>query len=262
MNPFARQNRQRAKRLREPRAQAAAPEELRAHVDCGGRKVEVLVRRQPRAKRIILRLPQGEARAVVSVPPGVALAEGLAFAKCRAAWIARHLGRRGEAVPFAHGAVIPFRGEEHMIVHVPGRRGAVWREEAAGVRRLCVTGAEEHLPRRLTDWLKQQARQELLKSCRKYAAAMGTRFSRLSVRDQKSRWGSCSSKGALSFSWRVILAPDFVLDYLAAHEVAHLLEMNHSPRFWRLVAAHCPHWREAEAWLKEHGARLHLIGAA
>ncbi len=262
MNSSFRQDRRRARRAQEPRTRAPEREELLAEVDCGGRMVEVMVRRQPRAKRIVLRLPQGCPRAVVSVPPGVALSEGLAFARSRADWIARRLDERGEVVPFAHGMRIPYRGEEHVIMHVPGRRGTVWREEVAGVRRLCVAGDEAHLPRRLTDWLKRQARRELLKSCRKYAAAMGTRFSRLSVRDQKSRWGSCSSKGSLSFSWRVILAPDFVLDYLAAHEVAHLEEMNHSPRFWRLVDAHCPHWKEAERWLKKHGAGLHLIGAS
>ena len=252
-----------ARQARVPCMRRNVPENtLRAVIDCGGRAVEVVARWQPRAKRLVLRLPQGEMRAVVSVPPGVALEEGIAFAEARRAWIAEHLARRGQAVPLAHGAEIPFRGVPHLIVHVPGRRGAVWQEERAGVRRLCVGGAEEHLPRRLVDWLKKQARQELLRSCRKYATAMGVRFSRLSVRDQKSRWGSCSSNGTLSFSWRVILAPDFVLDYLAAHEVAHLLEMNHSPRFWRLVDAHCPHWKEAERWLKEHGARLHLVGAA
>ncbi len=263
MRPFFGKGRNRARTTNMPRARAAAPrKELSTVIDCDGRAVEVIARRQPRAKRLILRLPQGEMRAVVSVPPGVALEEGIAFARRRRDWIAKHLAQRGRAVTFAHGVEIPFRGVPHLVLHVPGRRGTVWREEQAGVRRLCVAGAEEHLPRRLADWLKQQARQELLKSCRKYAAAMGARFGRLSVRDQKSRWGSCSSNGTLSFSWRIILAPDFVLDYLAAHEVAHLLEMNHSPRFWRLVDAHCPHWKEAERWLKEHGAGLHLIGAA
>jgi len=248
--------------IRQPRQSGRPGQVLEAVLDCDGRPVPVLVRVQPRAKRIILRLPPGEGRAVVSVPPGVALTEGLAFAESRRGWIARHLGRRGEAVPFAHGQVIPFKGEEHLIVHVPGRRGTVWREEVAGARRLCVAGAEEHLPRRLTDWLKQQARAELLRACRHYAAAMDVRFARLTVRDQKSRWGSCSRQGALNFSWRVILAPPLVLDYLAAHEVAHLQEMNHSPRFWRLVAAHCAHWQEAERWLKAHGARLHRYGGA
>ncbi len=241
---------------------APPAEELREVLDCAGRAVEVVVRRSARARRIILRLPPGEGRAVVIVPPGVALDEGLAFARSRKDWIAEKLAARGAVVAFRHGVHIPFRGEEHLIVHVPGARGrgSVWREEVAGARRLCVAGAEEHLPRRLTDWLKEQARRELLRACRHYAQAMEVRFSRLMVRDQKSRWGSSSTSGTLSFSWRVILAPPMVLDYLAAHEVAHLREMNHSPRFWRLVAAHCPHWRKAEAWLDKHGARLHQYG--
>lgn len=234
--------------------------QLTAELDCEGRIVPVLVRRNARARRITLRLPPGEFCAVVTVPVGTTLAEGLAFAESRKDWIARHLNSRGTPRPFRHGEIIPYRGEDHLIVHVPGR-GAVWREEVAGMKRLCVAGSEEHLPRRLADWLKKQARAALLSSCRHYARAMNTRFTRLSVRDQKSRWGSCSSRGALNFSWRVILAPDFVLDYLAAHEVAHLLEMNHSPRFWRLVAQHCPHWQEAEKWLKKHGGALHLVGA-
>ncbi len=254
----------RLRNIRQPRQrqQDEKARVLEAVLDCDGQQVPLLVREHGRAKRIILRLPPGEGRAVVSVPPGVALADGLAFAESRREWIARHLERRGAAVPFAHGQVIPYRGEEHLVVHVPGQRGTVWREEVGGARRLCVAGAEEHLPRRLTDWLKKQARQELLRSCRHYAQVMEVRFSRLSVRDQKSRWGSCSSRGALNFSWRVILAPPMVLDYLAAHEVAHLREMNHSQRFWRLVAAHCAHWKEAEEWLKRHGAALHRYGGA
>ncbi len=241
-------------------AHDAGVSELAAEIDCEGLVVPVLVRHHARARRITLRLPPGELRAMVSVPRGTTLLDGLTFAQSRKDWIAKHLKSRGTPVPFRHGQFIPFRGEDHLIVHVPGR-GAVWHEEVAGVRRLCVGGNERHLPRRLTDWLKKQARAALLSSCRQYARAMNVRFTRLSVRDQKSRWGSCSSRGALNFSWRVILAPDFVLDYLTAHEVAHLVEMNHSPRFWRLVAQHCPHWQKAEKWLKKHGGALHLIGA-
>ncbi len=232
-----------------------------AVLDCDGVQVRLTVRRQPRAKRIVLRMVPGRTAAVVSVPPGVALEEGVAFAESRKEWIVERVTRTGLPVPFAHGGKVPFRGREHLVVHVPGRRGTVWREEVAGTARLCVAGAEEHMARRLREWMTRQARAALLKACRQYAAAMGARFARLSVRDQTSRWGSCSSRGTLSFSWRLIMAPDFVLDYIAAHEVAHLREMNHSPRFWRLVAQHCPHWREAEQWLNDHGRSLHRYGA-
>ena len=116
------------------------------------------------------------------------------------------------------------------------------------------------MPRRLTDWLKAQAAHELDMASHKYATAMAARFKRITVRDQKSRWGSCSSDGVLSYSWRLILAPSMVLDYVAAHEVAHLREMNHGSGFWRLVLKHCPVARDARHWLKLHGAQLHSLG--
>jgi predicted metal-dependent hydrolase len=120
-----------------------------------------------------------------------------------------------------------------------------------------VPGGEDHWQRRLTDWLKQEAEKDLRPASQAYAEKMQTRFNKLTVRDQKSRWGSCTADGALSYSWRLILAPPFVLDYVAAHEVAHLKEMNHGPRFWRLVLTHCTRTREAKQWLKTRGHELH-----
>jgi predicted metal-dependent hydrolase len=111
------------------------------------------------------------------------------------------------------------------------------------------------------DFLKREARRDLALSVRRYAEVLGVKFTRISVRDQSSRWGSCTSDGVLSFSWRLILAPPFVLDYLAAHEVAHLVEMNHSARFWRVVARICPETDRAKAWLHAHGNELHRYGA-
>jgi predicted metal-dependent hydrolase len=125
-----------------------------------------------------------------------------------------------------------------------------------------VSGDGAHLARRLVDWLKAQAKRDLLAASESYAVAMGVKFHRLSVRDQKSRWGSCSSDGMLSFSWRLILAPPLVLDYVAAHEVAHLKHMNHSRNFWRLVLTHCPHAGRAKSWLKAHGPELHAYAVA
>ena len=127
-----------------------------------------------------------------------------------------------------------------------------------------VIGDEVNLPckpeaavRLLKYFLGAEATRELVSASRRYADAMATKFTRISIRDQKSRWGSCSASGVLSYSWRLILAPDFVLDYVAAHEVAHLREMNHGPRFWRLVLTHCPHARTAKQWLKTHGSKVH-----
>jgi predicted metal-dependent hydrolase len=115
------------------------------------------------------------------------------------------------------------------------------------------------LPRRVLDFLKKQAREDLSNAIDFHAERLGVKPKSISIRDSKTRWGSCSSNGTLSFSWRIILAPSDILDYLAAHEVAHLREMNHSPRFWKLVEDTCPHTKQSRAWLKAHGAILHAL---
>jgi predicted metal-dependent hydrolase len=123
--------------------------------------------------------------------------------------------------------------------------------------RICVTGHEEHVARRLRDWLIEMARKELSERVAHHAQNLGLRPRRVIVRDQTSRWGSCSSARVLSFSWRLILAPAYVLDYVAAHEVAHLKEMNHGARFWDLVKRTMPRMDEARRWLRRNGAELH-----
>jgi predicted metal-dependent hydrolase len=160
-----------------------------------------------------------------------------------------------------HGAVLPLRGRLRRIEHRPGERGAVWVETHGSENLLCVAGEAPHVSRRVHDYLKREAKRDLEVASRRAAQSLGITFRRVSVRDQRSRWGSCSSNGVLSFSWRLILAPPFVLDYLAAHEVAHLVEMNHSRRFWRLVAGINPDPGSAKAWLDAHGADLHRYGA-
>ena len=125
---------------------------------------------------------------------------------------------------------------------------------------IAVTGEPAHVARRVREFLEREARRDLAEAVIRHTAALGVPARRLTVRDTTSRWGSCSAKGCLSFSWRLILAPPFVLDYLAAHEVAHLKEMNHSHRFWRIVHGLCERTEEAERWLKRHGSELHKFG--
>ena len=142
----------------------------------------------------------------------------------------------------------------------PWCRCAVRRTASCIAPVLCVAGGAEHMDRRVHDYLKREARKDLHKASLAYAQDLGVRVKRLSIRDQSSRWGSCTSAGSLSFSWRLILAPPYVLDYLAAHEVAHLVEMNHSARFWRVVGRVCDHVDRAKAWLDTHGNDLHRYG--
>jgi predicted metal-dependent hydrolase len=216
-----------------------------------GKSIPVSFRRNAKARRLVLRLSR--AGVIVTLPPRVSRGEALDFAKKSARWISERLRSEPAARPLRAGAELLIRGERRVILHSGSRRGTVALADAS----IIVSGDAAHLGRRLTDWLKAEAKRDLLKASEFYAEAMGVKFHRLSVRDQKSRWGSCSSDGTLSYSWRLILAPTFVLDYVAAHEVAHLKHMNHGRQFWRLVLTHCPNAARAKSWLKAHGAELH-----
>jgi len=221
----------------------------------------VRVRRHPQARRYTLRINAPTREVVLTMPVRGSLKDAKAFAQKHGGWIATRLGRLPAATPFADGAVVPLRGIEHRIAHRRGMRGTVWTEvEESGERLICVAGNAPHINRRITDFLKREAKRDLEVASRRYAEQLGVRIARISVRDQASRWGSCSTTGALSYSWRLILTPPFVLDYLAAHEVTHLVEMNHSPRFWRILDRLSPDLGRAKAWLDAHGADLHRYG--
>ena len=226
-------------------------------IHIGDSDVPVIFRRHAQARRLVLRLNPEATAVTVTVPHGVSRTRALDFAARSSDWIARRLAVRGGNVALRAGSVIPLRGVDHAIAHVPTTRGVVIHDETGKTIR--VAGELPHLPRRLADWLKRAARADLADAVDRYAAAMEVSYRRISLRDQKSRWGSCSSTGELSFSWRLIFAPPFVLDYVAAHEVAHLRHMDHSPRFWRLVLTQCPDASRAKTWLKSHGQDVHRI---
>ena len=218
------------------------------------RSIIVSFRRNVRARRLVLRLTRDRSGVVVTLPSRVSRSEALDFATKSAGWISARLMAEPADRPLRAGEDILIRGERRRILHSGSRRGTVALADATVI----VSGDEAHLTRRLVDWLKAEAKRDLVAASESYAQAMGVTFRRLSVRDQRSRWGSCSSDGTLSYSWRLILAPPFVLDYVAAHEVAHLKHMNHGRSFWRLVLTHCPNAGRAKTWLKRNGAELHV----
>jgi predicted metal-dependent hydrolase len=223
----------------------------------------VRIRRHRQARRYTLRIDAISREVVLTIPPRGSLQEAREFAQKHGGWIAARLERLPEAKPFQHGTEVPLRGSAHRIVHRQGERGTVWTEtDGNGGRLICVAGERPHVDRRISDFLKREARRDLEAASRRHAAMLGVKIARISVRDQSSRWGSCSNTGVLSFSWRLILAPPFVLDYLAAHEVAHLVELNHSPRFWRLLGRLYPDADRAKTWLDTHGTDLHRYGLA
>ncbi len=210
------------------------------------------------ARRMVMRMSRDGRSFTMSVPPRQSRKRAIEFVEASRDWMRKALVKAGPALTFADGQSFPLRGIDVTIAATGKSRGVVRCEAETNI--VHVPGQPEHLKRRLTDWLKREALAELEAVSSRYATAMQTKYAKLAVRDQKSRWGSCTSDGTLSYSWRLILAPPHVLDYVAAHEVAHLREMNHSPRFWRLVLTHCKEARVAKQWLKKNGQMLHRYG--
>jgi len=221
----------------------------------------VRLRRHRQARRYTLRIQTATREVILTIPPRGSLNNAREFAQKHGGWIAARLGRLPEAAPFADGVVVPLRGVPRRITHCHRVRGTVWTETGDnGEQLLCVAGQAPHIDRRVGDFLRREAKRDLEAASLRFAGELGLNVQRVTVRDQSSRWGSCSTTGMLSFSWRLILAPSHVLDYLAAHEVAHLVEMNHSPRFWRVVARVCPSVERAKKWLDTYGNDLHRYG--
>jgi predicted metal-dependent hydrolase len=234
-----------------------APE--RFFVQACGRSVPVAVSRNPRARRLILRIDAGSGLPVLTLPARTPLAQGERFLKAHKAWLEEQLVRLTPAVPFQAGTTFPLRGVPCRIRHRPGR-GVVTLERRGERYVLTVPGEEEFLARRVTDWLKREARRDIERAVGKHAEVIGKAPRAIRIGDAKSRWGSCSTRRVLTFTWRLIFAPRFVLDYLAAHEVAHLAQMNHGPKFWSLVAELDPDHHKASTWLATYGAELGAIG--
>lgn len=228
----------------------------RRSIEIAGRDVPVRVHRNARAKRLILRLDRDGEGVVLTLPRGATIEDGLELIRREERWVARRLGRAKPRVPFAEGAEVPYLGVPHPIRHAAGRRGTVWIEDGA----ILVAGAAEHLPRRVGDWFRREARQRIEPLAHRLAGELGHRCGRITVRDTRSRWGSCTAQGNLNFSYRLVMAPAHVLGYVVAHEVAHLAEHNHSDRFWAAVARLDPAYQTARAWLSAYGEDLHRYG--
>jgi predicted metal-dependent hydrolase len=227
-------------------------------------QVDVRVVENPRTSRLTLRIiPASRATESlrVTVPPGTPDAEIDSFLARNATWVASRLEKLPVVTRIAEGAIVPLRGVDHTIRHSGHARGVVATgvsEEGPVIR---VHGDKAFIPRKVVDFLKRQSRADLTRAVEYHASNLNVTPKSITLRDTTSRWGSCSTTGALNFSWRIVLAPPEVLDYLAAHEVAHLVEMNHSERFWAQVGKTCPNYEKPKSWLREHGAALHAVQA-
>jgi predicted metal-dependent hydrolase len=230
-----------------------------AEVQIDGEPVEVIVKVSTRAKSYRLSLPHG-GKPLLTVPKFGRWPEAKAFLDKHTEWLGERLEVSVKPVAFVRGAIVPLRGVNHRIVPTGKVRGVVEIGEHEGELALMVPGEVEHRARRLTDWLKSEASRDLEKRSRHHANALGVSFTSISMRDQTTRWGSCSTSGKLNYNWRLILAPPFVLDYVAAHEIAHLIEMNHSQDFWDVVTRTLPSMERGREWLRIHGRELMVYG--
>ena len=235
-------------------------------VSHAGETYRITLKRIASARRFTLRVRAATRDVVLTMPPRGSITGARSFVEAHAAWIGVRLQRLPKPMPFGAGEIVPVRGVDHIIVQRPHQRGTVWIEQgrktcgASMLPQLCVAGEPEHVARRVKDFLMREAKRDLEAAILRHAAKIGVSPRKINLRDTTSRWGSCSSTGALNFSWRLIMAPAFVLDYLAAHEVAHLLYMNHSPAFWKVVGRLTVHVDRGEAWLKANGAGLLRFG--
>jgi predicted metal-dependent hydrolase len=234
-----------------------APERLL--VEVADREIAVAVRRNARARRLILRLDSAVGMPVLTLPARTSLAQAETFLGKHIGWLQSRLACEVAEVPFRDGSIFPLRGEACRIVH-RGGRGLVTLEQGQAEAMLVVPGEAPHVRRRVTEWLKREARRDFESAIALYAKALRTEPKGIRIGDARSRWGSCSAAGMLTFSWRLILAPPNVLSYLAAHEAAHLCQMNHGPKFWALVRYLMPHHHGAREWLRKNGAGLHAVG--
>lgn len=254
----------------------------------GNLVLPIRIRRLKASRRITLRYHANTNSIALNIPRYVSIGQGLSFVGEKRAWIASRIGEQPIHTPFSDGNTIFVLGREYVLKHAGGRgvvslfpppllgEGRVGGDftqshtsidsshpkllPQGGKGLVTVPGEREFMPRRVRDFLKQLAREEIEKLVAIKIPLLGKNPRKISLRDTHSRWGSCSQDGNLSFSWRIIMAPRDVLEYLVCHEMAHLLHMNHSKLFWNTVSHLCPNYKIPQVWLKTHGAKLHSYG--
>jgi predicted metal-dependent hydrolase len=217
----------------------------------GSPPVEIVLKRSARARRFSLRVSRLDGRVTLSLPARAREAEAMAFARAQEGWIRETLADMPQRAGVCIGSVLPVEGR--LLLLAPGAGRAVRVEGDS----LLIPGDPAQAGARAGAFLRALARERLVAASDRYAAMIGRQVARVTLRDTRSRWGSCAQDGALMYSWRLIMAPASVLDYVAAHEVAHMQEMNHSAAYWAVVDRLYPGWQVQRKWLHAEGQALH-----
>ena len=224
---------------------------MNTYVLKGNPPVNVGLRKSARARHMNLKVHGQDGRVTLTVPANQPLDQAFDFLHEKADWIRRKVSEIMPPELPAFGNQIMFEGRMHYVL--PGSSRKVVQCDGT----LLVPGAGEQVPARLRVFMAYAARDRLIEAADRYSRALGRKYCKIAIRDTRSRWGSCSSEGRLMFSWRLVMAPLEVLDYVAAHEVAHLEEMNHSPAYWKVVSRLLPGYEAPRSWLKRNGQNLH-----
>ena len=225
-------------------------------INIEGRNIPVRIRQNTRARRMILRIDNNINEAVVTLPSWTSEREALLMVQEKSDWVLAKLDNMPTKILFEDGVQIPFLGEYHIVCHDPNQKEVVKKNE----NEIRLGGGEEHLPRRLGDWLRKEAKIIIQPKAIEMAKKINKKIGRISIRDTKSRWGSCAASGNLSFCWRLILTPEWVLTYVVAHEVSHLRHMNHGSEFWQTVSDFNVRVDAARVWLRKNTEQLHRYG--
>ena len=221
-----------------------------------GRIVALRIRPKANARRIVLSVDVATGALNLSVPRRVSRAAAIDFAKSKSGWILARLATMPPRIAFVNGATIPFLGRTLRLRHASELRGLAERQGDE----LRIGGDVAFLSRRTTDWLKREAKREFWERSQAKAERIGRSLREVALRDSRSRWGSAGPGGRLMFCWRLIMAPEHVVDYVAAHEVAHLAHADHGPSFWALARSLAVDAAGARRWLRREGARLFRFG--
>lgn len=246
-----------------PRTHYFVPEKLQLTLQLSDRALPLTIVTSARAKRLTLRIEAGGKGVRATIPPKTSEEEVLNFVERYKGWIENRISRLPppqEAPMLRAGAAIPILGFPYEIIHQEGRGNVTIIQNDSGKGgKIIIYGDSRHLPRHISEALKKQAARIIGPLVEKHSQTVGRKPVSIRYKDTRSRWGSCSADGHLSFSWRIVMAPLGVIDYLVAHETSHLIEMNHGPKFWALCEKLCPRTKEYKAWLKRNGQALHAI---
>lgn len=215
--------------------------------------MDIKVIRSDKSGKLILRIDSKERIPVLSVPRFCSQRRAVKFINDNMDWILQSLAKLPEIKNFCDGETISLFGQSVTISHRPQEKGGVWLDGDL----LCVSGKAEFLHRRVRDYIRRRAADEFYTRSKELAERIGCKLNGVVIKDTKSRWGSCSSLNNINYSWRIALAPDFVIDYLLAHEVSHLKHHDHSDSFWKCVANLCPEWSKGNSWLRRNGKTLY-----